>query len=142
MKISEFFEKHVQWIALGLAGLWLLYVGWTCGVHRPEVDVNGSKLSAGSVDEYIRDNDANALANKMNDGSIPAGLVDVPDFTDAFVNAMNGQNTPPLTSVVVNSPPPYLEVVIKTQDPNKRQIKGSVHELPEVTTPTDVIAVA
>jgi len=50
---------------LGLAGVWLLWVGWTYGVNRPEIEVNGQKLSAGSVDEHIRDTDMQALSVKV-----------------------------------------------------------------------------
>ena len=89
MKIGEFFEKHVQWIALGLAGVWLLFVGWTYGVNRPEVEIGGQKFSPASVDEHIRDTDMNALAAKLGNSNVPA--MDVPDFTEAFASAMNGQ---------------------------------------------------
>src|SRR4051812_40332066 len=125
MKITDFFEKNVQWIALGLAGIWLVWVGWAYGVNRPEVEIGGTKYSPGAVDEHIRDNVANTLAIKISDSSVPAGLVDVPDFTDAFVNAMNGQAPAPSTAVVVNSPPPYLEVV-QMENMGIKSIKGSV----------------
>src|SRR5215208_737926 len=111
MKIQDFFEKNVQWIAMGLAVIWLLWVGWAYGVNRPHVEVNGQTLSAGNVDEYIRDNDAATLAAKIGDSNVPAGLVDVPDFTDAFVNSMNGQPPAALTTVVINSAPQYNQVI-------------------------------
>jgi hypothetical protein len=137
MKIGEFFEKHVQWIAMGLAGIWLLWVGWTYGVNRPQVEVNGQTLSAGSVDEYIRDNDMQTLANKMSVQGIPEGLVDVPDFTDAFVNAMNGQPPAQLPVAVVNSPPPYQLTSILVPTGTRQKFK--VDNLPIVVTPTEVV---
>src|SRR4051812_17834256 len=110
MKIAEFFEKHVQWIALGLAGVWLLWVGWTYGVNRPEVEIGGQKYSAGSVDEAIRDTDMQALATKMGNTNVPPGLLDVPDFSDSFVNAMNGQPPMQVPALVLNSPQPYQQI--------------------------------
>jgi len=141
MKIADFFEKHVQWIALGLAGIWLLWVGWSYGVNRPELDLGGTKFSPGSVDEYIRDTDAAALTSKIGNNSVPPGLIDVPDFSEAFVNSMNGHPVAPMSAIVVNSPPPYQEVVVRDTG-GKKPIKGSVRELPEITAPTDAVATA
>src|SRR6267142_7243081 len=137
MKIADFFEKNVQWIALGLAGVWLLFVGWTYGVNRPEVEINGQKLSAGSVDEHIRDTDMQALSVKVADQNVPAGLVDVPDFTDAFVSSMNGKAPNPLPAFAIRSDPPYayLEDIIK---PNNGIAKWVVKKLPNVVIPTEL----
>jgi len=139
MKIGEFFEKHVQWIALGLAGVWLLWIGWAYGVNRPVIELNNQNFSAGAVDEYIRDTDASALATKVANPNVPAGLVDVPDFTDAFVNAMNGRESNPYPAFAFNSSPPYGEVI--NNQPTRRE-KVPVKQLPNVVTPTDVLTLA
>src|SRR5256885_10851798 len=107
MKIGEFFEKHVQWIAMGLAGAWLVWVGWTYGVNRPEIQIGNEKFSPGSVDEHIRDTELASLLNKMGNQNVPPGLVDVPDFTDAFVNSMNGKPPPELPAMAFNSAPQF-----------------------------------
>src|SRR5512145_1338630 len=109
MKIGEFFEKHVQWIALGLGGVWLLWVVWAYGINRPQVELNGQTFSPGAIDEHIRDTDMQVLAGKMADQNVPA--MEVPDFTDAFASAMNGQAPAEFPAVVVNSPPPYLTII-------------------------------
>src|SRR5881394_1407431 len=139
MKISEFFEKHVQWIALGLAGLWLVWVGWTYGVNRPEVEISGTKYSAGNVDEHIRDTDAAALAVKLGNQTVPPGLLEVPDFTEAFVSAMNG--TPPVQAapLAFNSPQPYLLTDFRGDGtPNKPGPKWVVNEFPKTVVPTAI----
>jgi len=135
MKIGEFFEKHVQWIALGLAGVWLLYVGWAYGVNRPEVEIGGTKYSAGNVDEHIRDTDVQTLNNKMANNSVPA--MDVPDFTESFVNAMNGQPPMQVPALAINSAPPYSGLKIE-DNPNNRPKIWVVNALPKVIVPTDV----
>src|SRR4051812_7627540 len=139
-KINEFFEKHVQWIALGLAGAWLLFVGWTYWFNRPEIDVNGTKFSPATVDEYIRDNDANALAMKVANPNMPPGLVDVPDFTDAFVKAMGGPQPSQLPAYVWNSAPAYKDLDFRKDvvGPIKEKIKG----LPNVIAPTELAVVS
>ena len=140
MKIGEFFEKHVQWIAMGLAAGWLVYVGWTYGVNRPVIRVGNETLSPGSVDEHIRDTEMATLANRMSDPNVPAGLVDVPDFTDAFVSAMNVKAPPPLPELVLNSPPQirYITTPGTSTLVNREGIKQfKVSELPEVTPATD-----
>jgi hypothetical protein len=77
-----------------------------------------------------------ALAVKIANPGIPPGLVDVPDFTDAFVNAMNGQ--PPATlAAVINSPPPYQEVVVPRERP-QGWARNSVKEFPKVVAPTEL----
>ncbi|HEV8290850.1 MAG TPA: hypothetical protein VGP94_02970 [Tepidisphaeraceae bacterium] len=141
MKIGEFFEKYVQWIAMGLAGVWILWVLWAYGWNRPQVEINGQSYSAGNIDEHIRDTDMQQLATKMGDPNVPAALVDVPDFTDAFVSAMNGKNAGTLP-IVVNSPPPYQEVVIPKEPRAGRFVKGQVKELPKVVMPTQVAVIS
>jgi hypothetical protein len=137
MKIGEFFEKHVQWIAVGLGVAWLLWVGWAYGVNRPEIEVAGQKFSAGSIDEYIRETEMQPLAAKVANPNIPAGLVDVPDFTDAFVSSMNGQAPRPLTAIVIRSDPPYQQSVKIVDDGRPRERVIAI-KLPEVAVPTDL----
>src|SRR5258706_6097050 len=136
MKIGEFFEKHVQWIALGLAGVWLLWVGWTYGVNRPEVELGGTKYSAGSVDEHIRDTDMSALAAKLGNSNIPA--MDVPDFTEAFASAMNGQPPVQVPPLALNSPPSYQFTPFTGGDNPNPVPKWVVNEFPKVVAPTDL----
>ncbi len=135
MKIGEFFEKHVQWIALGLAGVWLLWVGWAYGVNRPEVEVGGQKFSAGSVDEHIRDTDMVTLSGKLGNPNVPA--MEVPDFTEAFASAMNGQPPTQIPALVLQSPPPY-QLTEWTGGNLKPPPKWVVTELPKPVVPTDV----
>src|SRR2546429_364034 len=134
MKIGEFFEKHVQWIALGLAGVWLLWVGWTYGVNRPEVEIGGQKFSPASVDEHIRDTDMNALAAKLGNSNVPA--MDVPDFTEAFASAMNGQPPAQIPILALRSDPQYSNLGVGPGTAPPRI--WVVNEFPKVVVPTDV----
>src|SRR6266550_2043267 len=134
MKIGEFFEKHVQWIALGLAGVWLLFVGWTYGVNRPEVEIGGQKFSPASVDEHIRDTDMNALAAKLGNSNVPA--MDVPDFTEAFASAMNGQPPTQIPILALRSDPQYSNLGVGPGTTPPRI--WVVNEFPKVVVATDV----
>src|SRR3954464_10336604 len=139
MKIGEWLEKNVQWIAVGLAVVWLLWVGWAYGINRPEIEMNGVKYSPGAIDEHIRDDDMQALVAKTGNSNVPAGLVDVPEFTDAFVSAMNGRQANPYPAFAFNSAPQY-QVVFETAQ--TRREKVPVKQLPGVVIPTEVATVA
>ena len=44
-KLTAFLEKNVEWVALGLGGLWLLYVGYAYFMSNPiGVRIEGTKL--------------------------------------------------------------------------------------------------
>jgi hypothetical protein len=141
MKIGEFFEKHVQWIAMGLAAAWLLWVGWTYGVNRPTVELDGQALSPGAVDAHIRDSEAEKLAKNMGHSTVPSGLVDVPDFTDAFVAGMMGQPPKALPHAYVRSDPPIQQIKEEVRG-GPRPMREKVKELPAVIVATDLLPLA
>jgi len=61
-KVLDLLEKNVQWLAMGLGALYLLWMVWTYVINSP-VKVTGvapNPLSPGDVDSYIADNVANA----------------------------------------------------------------------------------
>jgi hypothetical protein len=56
-KYTDFLEKHVQWVALGIGGLWLLYMVYTFVIvaDSSTVDVAGQKVGAASVDKIVQE---------------------------------------------------------------------------------------
>ena len=71
--VVNFLEKNVQWIALGLGGLFLLlmvYV-YVLGTPVPVPPLAGAEnLTPGTVDDYTRDKLAAPLKLQMEDGSL------------------------------------------------------------------------
>ena len=72
-KLTEFIEKHVQWLVLGLGVCYLLYMAWAYLVFPP-VKVTGigpDPLSPGDIDQHIYNDIAAPLEGKMKEGKPP-----------------------------------------------------------------------
>jgi hypothetical protein len=55
-KFTNILEKNVEWAALGLAALWVLWVIWGYGVNRPvSIQLGSTQCSPGDADKYISD---------------------------------------------------------------------------------------
>ena len=51
-KVVKFLEAYVQWIALSLGILWVLWMGYSYWASSPVVaDINGQKVAPGEVEE-------------------------------------------------------------------------------------------
>lgn len=94
-KFTEFLEKNVEWIALGLGGLFLLWVVWAYVITPPVTVRVGSRddLTLGEVDRYVRDNIANKLKQAIDNPQKPD--VDVPRLDEAFARLMDWQGKQP-----------------------------------------------
>ncbi len=68
-KYKELLEKNSQWVAVGIGGLWLLYMIYAhvLASSTASVDVKGApdKLGPGSVDEYVKVNTIDKLKEAM-----------------------------------------------------------------------------
>lgn len=67
-KFVDFLEKQCQWIALGLGGLWLLYMVYAYVLNGPSssVEVAGQSFSPARVDEHVFEEAAIPLRDAMN----------------------------------------------------------------------------
>src|SRR4051812_5971423 len=98
-KIITILEKHVQWIVLGVAALffvWMVYGYW---IQQPaSVSLGGQTLTAGEVDPHILSNESRKLEEAMNT-SKPIKM-EVTPFAEQFVAAMSWGNheTPTLAA--------------------------------------------
>lgn len=83
-KVVEFLEKHVQWVALSLGGVFVLYMIYSYVLTPPAtVEIAGKTLTAGEVDDYIRTETAEPLALRMK-STTPID-VNVQEFDKGFL---------------------------------------------------------
>src|SRR5438045_1573743 len=103
-KVLDFMEKNVQWLAMGLGGVYLLWMVWSY-VINPQVKVTGvdpqSALAPGAVDEYIAEHNAAKLDEAMK-RERPAQFA-APDFSKMLVEITDPKPVPDLTVAWVNS---------------------------------------
>ena len=92
-KILAVLEKNVEWVAMGLGALFLLFVAWTYGVNNPApIEVAGDVYTAGSVDNKVEEV-SKQLEEKLADRRIPR--IQVENVADRFVGAFNSANPTP-----------------------------------------------
>src|SRR5687768_17817392 len=107
-KVTAILEKNVEWIALGLGGLFLAFVAWAYFINPPRtVEVAGEKVTPGSVDQRISETAAEQLKRRVeNNPEIPMPTVDV---VKPWVTAMSPENPPPI-AIAMNPNPPLTPV--------------------------------
>jgi len=103
-KVLDFLEKNVQWLAIALGGVYLLWMVWSY-VINPVVKVPGvdpqNALSPGTVDEYIAEHNAAKLDEAMKRErpvQFPA-----PDFSKMLVEITDPKAVPDLSVACFNS---------------------------------------
>src|SRR6218665_403554 len=87
-KIVDILEQHVQWIAIGLGALFVLFMTWTY-VLNPVAGVESGqeKLGPGEVDAYTVQHVGTALKSAMEDN---AKLnITTPKYVQNFQQAMD-----------------------------------------------------
>ena len=104
-KILAFLEKHVQWIALGLGGLYLGYMIFTYAVQTPvlEPGIASTPLTPGEVDPQILESAATPLEAAMKDTNVPE--MTVPNFIDQFKADMDFSNLAPTQLALIPDSP-------------------------------------
>lgn len=87
-KVLDLLEKNVQWFALGLAVIYVLWMAWTYVLQSPvTVKVSNETLAPKDVDKYILDGVGTSLQNKMNDPRVPT--IPSPKWVQAFRDEMS-----------------------------------------------------
>jgi hypothetical protein len=65
-KFVKILERNVEWIALGLGGLFLLFMVWTYGIGHPaSVKIGTKELHADDIDEQIYNDKGKMLSTQM-----------------------------------------------------------------------------
>src|SRR6188474_1612090 len=92
-KVTELLEKNVEWIAIGLGALFLLFMTWSY-VLTPvaTVKVGEADLGPGEVDVYTEEHVGKRLQDAINDNAKLATTV--PSYTKAFNDAMSWSTAP------------------------------------------------
>src|SRR5688500_3403090 len=115
-KIVALLEKNVEWVAMGVGGLFLLFVAWTYGVSNPvSVEVGGQQYSPARVDEVVAES-VKPLEAKLAEKRAPKFAVE--NVADQFYSAFNSANPAPEPKLAVafdfkplrNEPIPQPEV--------------------------------
>ncbi len=92
-KVVTFLEQHVQWVALGIGAVWLLYMVYGFVLTPPATThVGNNQLSAGNVDTYIADHQVQTLQTAMQDTKSPP--MEIPQYAQDFKNKMDYRNEP------------------------------------------------
>src|SRR5688500_6188539 len=114
-KVVTALEKNVEWIALGLAGLWVLYIDYGFVITKPvAAEIGGTQYSAASVDTAIKNEAADKLANAINRDSGSLEII-VPEIRLAWdVNPPSPLPFSPIASVPVEEFSPLEQL---TPDP-------------------------
>src|SRR5438552_6130784 len=96
-KVLDFLEKNVQWLAIGLGCVYLLWMVWSY-VINPQVKVSGvdpqHPLAPGAVDEYIAEHNASKLDESMK-RERPAQFA-APEFSKMLAEVLNPKPVPDL----------------------------------------------
>lgn len=114
-KVTDFLEKNVQWVAIALGGIYLIWMVYcyVLNTSTMDVQVGGQQMAPGKVDSYVLNNVAQPLAEKIKSARpVP---IPVPDFGDAVnlkvaeppalaVNWTNSQTRAPLIPDLTQNP--------------------------------------
>lgn len=99
-KVVTLLEKHVQWIVLGLGGLYLLWMVWAYVLNSPvAVPVGGREADPGKVDQLVYDEKATVLEGRMKQGvniNFPPPQDPVQKFLTALEGGTQHGTLPPL----------------------------------------------
>ncbi len=92
-KVVDFLEKHVQWVALGLGVVYVLYILYAYVLTPPvTVEVNGEPMTAKEIDKAIAAGPAANLKKAIDGGKEPDWVVE--EFASNFRRMMNWESVP------------------------------------------------
>jgi hypothetical protein len=90
-KVVAFLEKYAEWLAMGVACLFLLYMVYAYVVSPDDlrVQVGQQTLMPGEVDPTINSTQLSVLEKQINDPKAEGVSFPVPDFVKSFSLAMS-----------------------------------------------------
>jgi hypothetical protein len=88
-KIVDFLEKHVQWVAVGIGGLYLLFTLWGYVINDPlKTDLQGQTVDLASVNDVILEGPGQKLQQDIASTAKVPGLNQRPQYVAKFVDGM------------------------------------------------------
>lgn len=101
-KVVDFLEANVQWVALGLGVLWVLWMAWSFAINKPvAVKIGNEEMAPGSVDPYIVEHAVSDVRGKMERPVSGFNIVS-PKWAAAFRDgiANKGEQVPTLEPMI------------------------------------------
>jgi hypothetical protein len=95
-KAVDLLEKNVQYIAIGLGGVFVLYMGYRYVVQTPARELDGGSYTAGQLDRHVADRYVPELEGKINSSGRPE--IPLPTFEVEFQQAFAGPTTRALST--------------------------------------------
>jgi len=93
-KVTEFLEKHVQWVAIALGAAFVLYMAYAYVLTPPaSVEIGGEKYGPGEIDPYT----AEQVATKIQSAIQGPGdiTIPVPKHVQKFEETMSWKDATP-----------------------------------------------
>src|SRR4051812_37870775 len=140
-KVVAFLEKYAEWLALGVAALFFLFVVWgyVISPSATRVAVAKEELSPGEVDPFVQDKAITRLQSAME---APAGdlVMKVPNFAEQFELAMGPGRSHMAAEFRAGGQPPRPPQVNQVFDKESPQAVPSdgIAELPKLPALADL----
>lgn len=137
-KFTAILEKNVEWFALGIAGLFFLWMIYGYVVEKPVTATVGSaQVAPGDVDPLILNGPAREVQKKMDDPSVPQMVV--VEFNKDLTEQLSGKHieVASIQNVFVGPANPIggrVEAPIVVQGP----VVNLVKELPNPPAPINL----
>ena len=88
-KFVSYLEAYVEWVAIGLAALWLIWVGYGYWLTPPVVvEFNGKQFPPGRIDKEVRDK-ADEIEGQLNKPELPPIKTNDGRIVDQFPDRLN-----------------------------------------------------
>jgi hypothetical protein len=109
-KVIAFFEKYAEWMALGVAGVFLLFMIWSYVINPTDaqVKVGTDEMLPGDVEPTVNVV-ARQLESKMNAGGKPE--IVVPNFSEQFTKSIGPDRPRGISDPLVANVTPYRPFV-------------------------------
>src|SRR2546423_539434 len=137
-KVVDLLEKHVQWVAIGLGGAYLLFMVYRFVILSPaEVRLDGQSVSPGKVDQII----AETTVQKIEDAMHHPTSVKITESAPQPNPVQQVGNIPASAYACISTPIDLDKLAARTPTipgTGQRVIKAEITQLPLAPPPTDI----
>src|SRR4051812_10566663 len=108
-KVTAFLEQHIQWIAIGLGALFVLFMTYSYVITPPaQVTIGNETFGPSEVDPHTADAVVGKLQSAMQNSQ--KIKMEVPQYVQAFQNTMTWQGAKPVQLSGLMDPSLRLDV--------------------------------